>query len=125
MRHARAKATNMASTKTSNTTAAKATHVATTKLAAHMAAAATTVSSAASAACLGTGGKKAAGQYRACQNHHHSSSHDILLWNGGLSATGSGQTLACPSKATASATIHWRWECSRVLSTKFSFNHPN
>jgi hypothetical protein len=82
MRHARAKATDMASTKTSNTTAAKATHVATTKPAAHMAAAATTVSSAASAACLGTGGKKAAGQYRACQNHHHSSSHDILLWNG-------------------------------------------
>jgi hypothetical protein len=84
MRHARAK--------TSDATAAKATHLAATKAAthvtsakapAHMAAATATVSSAATAAaCLRTGGKKAAGQHRACQDHHHSSSHHILLWNG-------------------------------------------
>jgi hypothetical protein len=27
-------------------------------------------------------GKKAAGKHCTCQNHHHSSSHDILLFNG-------------------------------------------
>ena len=95
MRHARAKATDMASIKTSNATAAKATHVAATEptthvtaaeAATHMAAAeaaatatVSTATAAATAARLCTGSKKAAGQHRACQNHHHSSSHDILL----------------------------------------------
>jgi hypothetical protein len=44
---------------------------------------------------LGIGGKKAAGKHCTCQNHHHSSSHDIFLleW-AGLSATGSRQAVA-------------------------------
>jgi hypothetical protein len=63
---------------------AEATHVASAK-AAHMAAATSTTVSAATAtatAGLCISGKKAAGKHCACQNHHHSSSHDILLWNG-------------------------------------------
>jgi hypothetical protein len=74
-------------------------HVAPAEAAAHMAATAT------AAACLCTGGEKAAGQYRACQNHHYSSSHDILLGIGGLSAAEPGQTLACTSWATANVAI--------------------
>jgi hypothetical protein len=63
---------------------AEATHVASAK-AAHMAAATSTTVSAATAtatAGLCISGKKAAGKHCACQNHYHSSSHDILLWNG-------------------------------------------
>jgi hypothetical protein len=63
---------------------AKATHVASAK-AAHMASATSTTVSAATAtatAGLCISGKKAAGKHCACQNHYHSSSHDILLWNG-------------------------------------------
>src|SRR3977135_4316476 len=62
---------------------AEATHVASAK-AAHMAAATSTTVSAATAtatAGLCISGKKAAGKHCACQNHYHSSSHDILLWN--------------------------------------------
>jgi hypothetical protein len=83
--------------KTSDAASAEATHVASAKAAAHVASA-TTVSSAAATATAGLGisGKKAAGKHGACQNHHHSSSHDIFLlgW-AGLSATGFRQTLAC------------------------------
>jgi hypothetical protein len=76
-------------------TAVKATAYVTATKAAHVAAAesaaaesATTVSSSAAAtAGLRTRGKKAAGKHCACQNHHHSSSHDILLCDDGLSAT--------------------------------------
>jgi hypothetical protein len=45
---------------------------------AHVASA--TVSS--TSACLCSSGKKAGGKRRTCQDHHPSSSHDILLWNG-------------------------------------------
>jgi hypothetical protein len=65
-------------------TSAEAADVASAK-AAHMASATTTsMSSATSAATSGlcTRGKKAAGKHRACQNHHYSSSHNILLWDG-------------------------------------------
>jgi hypothetical protein len=79
-----AKTTDAISTKTSNAAAAKATHVTSTK-ATHMgsakaAHAPATVSSATAPAAAGlcTRGKKAAGKNCACQNHHHSSSHDIL-----------------------------------------------
>jgi hypothetical protein len=34
----------------------------------------------AAASGLGTSRQQAAGEHCACQNHHHSSSHDILLW---------------------------------------------
>jgi hypothetical protein len=78
----------MVSAHATNVTSAKATHMTAAKAAAHVASAkaahaATTVSSAATAtAGLSTRGKKAAGKHRACQNHHHSSSHDILHWDG-------------------------------------------
>jgi hypothetical protein len=85
---ASAEATEMASAKA-------AAHVASTKTAAYVTSATTTMSAAA-AACLGISGKKAAGKHGACQNHHHSSSHDFLLlgW-AGPSATGSRQPVAC------------------------------
>jgi hypothetical protein len=85
------RATDVISTKTSNATAVKAAHVTSTKAthvgpaeAAHVAAAkaahTTTMPSTPSAATAGlcTRGKKAAGKHCTCQNHHHSSSHDIL-----------------------------------------------
>jgi hypothetical protein len=61
-------------------TSAKAADMAAAESPAHVAAAesATTVSSAAAAAGFCTRGNKAAGKHRACQNHHHSCSHDIL-----------------------------------------------
>jgi hypothetical protein len=69
----------------------KAAHVASTKAAAHVASATATA-----AAGLGISGKKAAGKHCTCQNHHHSSSHDILLLeSAGPSATGSRQPVAC------------------------------
>jgi hypothetical protein len=77
-----AKATDAASAKTADVTSAEATHMATTK-AAHMAStAATSMATATATAGLRVSGKKAAGKHCACQNHHHSSSHDILLWDG-------------------------------------------
>jgi hypothetical protein len=82
--------------KTFHATTAKTTHVGSAK-AAHVAAAestaaesATAVSSTATAtAGLRTRGNKAAGKQGARQNHHHSSSHDILHWDrADCSATG-------------------------------------
>jgi hypothetical protein len=80
-----AEATDVTSAKAADVASAKAAHVAS----------ATTVSSATTTARLGIGGKKAAGKHCTCQNHHHSSSHDIFLleW-AGLSATGSRQAVA-------------------------------
>jgi hypothetical protein len=78
-----AKATHVTSAKATHVTSAKATHVASAK-AAHVTSATTTVSSTTTTATAGlcTSGKKAAGKHSTCQNHHHSSSHDILLWDG-------------------------------------------
>jgi hypothetical protein len=60
-------------------TAADVTHTGTDVTSAKAAHAATTVSSATTAAPgLCARGKKAAGKHCACQNHHHSSFHDIL-----------------------------------------------
>jgi hypothetical protein len=89
-----AKATDVGSAKATHVTSTEATHMASAE-AAHVAAATTTMSSATAAATAGlcTRGKKASGKHRTCQNHHHSSSHDILHWMGGLSATGPCQTL--------------------------------
>jgi hypothetical protein len=81
------KATDPTITKACDATTAEATHVAAAEAAhvaaaeaAHMAAAKAThvASSAAAAAGLRTRSQKAAGKHCACQNHHHSSSHDIL-----------------------------------------------
>jgi hypothetical protein len=94
-----AKATNVARAKTSDATPAEAADVASAEAAdvasakaanvaataAHMAAT-TTVSSATAAAGLRSRGKKAAGKHRTCQNHHHSSSHYTLHWDGRTSA---------------------------------------
>jgi hypothetical protein len=84
-----AKATDVTSAKTSNATAAqttdvtstKTTHVTAAKAAAHVASATTTMSSASAATGLCIRNKQATGQHRTCQNHHHSSSHNILLWD--------------------------------------------
>jgi hypothetical protein len=90
---ARAKATDAPATKTSNATTAKVTHV-TSAEATHVTSAAkathvaTATTATATTAGLCTSGNKAAGKQCACQNHHHSSSHDILHWMGGRSATG-------------------------------------
>jgi hypothetical protein len=75
---AAAKASNVAS---SEVAAAEA--VAAAK-AAHVAAAAVSSSAAVSTAAAGlcTGDNKAAGKHGTCQNHHHSSSHDILHFDG-------------------------------------------
>jgi hypothetical protein len=86
VRHATgANTTGVTSAEASNAGTAKATHVTSTK-AAHVASAkttATTVSTTtAAAAGFRTGGKQAAGKHRSCQNHHYSSSHDILHWDG-------------------------------------------
>jgi hypothetical protein len=92
-----AKTSDAASAEATDVTSAKAARVASAKAAAHVASATTSVSSAATAAAgLGISGKKAARKHGTCQNHHHSSSHDILLlgW-AGLSATGSRQTVVC------------------------------
>jgi hypothetical protein len=127
-----AKATDVISTKTSNATAVKAahvtsaeaTHVASTE-AAHVtsAEAATTVSSAAATATAGlcTRGKKAAGKHCACQNHHHSSSHDILhlKWAGFPPQVQSD--VGVSHQRRANVAIAWRWECLFVVSTKFVF----
>jgi uncharacterized protein (DUF2342 family) len=70
---ASAEATDVPPTKTADMASTKGAHVATTKTAAH-------VSSATATAGLRISGKKAAGKQGSCQNHHHSSSHDILLF---------------------------------------------
>jgi hypothetical protein len=69
------KAAYVTSTKATHVTSAEATHVASTSVAS----ATTSVSTA--AARLRISGKQTAGKHGTCQNHHHSSSHDILLWD--------------------------------------------
>jgi hypothetical protein len=75
-----AKAAHVAATKSAHVAATKSTHVASAKPATHVAStsAASTSAAAATTASLCTRGKKAPGKQRACQNHHRSSSHDIL-----------------------------------------------
>jgi len=74
-----AHARRVTAAKTSDAASAEATDVTSAKAAAHVATATTTVSSATATATAGLGisGKKAAGKHGACQNHHHSSYHDI------------------------------------------------
>jgi hypothetical protein len=106
---ASAKATDVASAKATDVASAEATDVASAK-AAHVASATTTtVSTATAAAGLCIRGNKAAGKQCTCQNHHHSSSHDILRLNGArLSAAGLCQTLACPREANTNVAMDWR-----------------
>jgi len=80
-------------TKATDVTSAKAAHVASAK------AATTTVSPAtAAAARLCTSCKQAAGEHCARQNHHHSSSHIILHWDGRMFRHRTCQTLECLAK---------------------------
>ena len=82
-----AKAADVTTAEATHVTATEATHMASAKAAAHMASATTSVSSAtAAAAGLCPRGKQAAGKHRTCQNHHHSSSHYTLHWDGRTSA---------------------------------------
>jgi hypothetical protein len=86
-----ADAADVASTKATDMTSTKATSMASAK-AAHAAATMASASAAATGLCAGR--KQAAGQRGACQNHYHSSFHDILHFgerifrSGSLSALG-------------------------------------
>jgi hypothetical protein len=67
---------------TTHVTSAEATHVTSTK-AAHVAATeASAMSAASTASGLRTRGNKAAGEQRCCQNHHPSTFHISLHWDG-------------------------------------------
>jgi hypothetical protein len=79
---AEAAAMSCTKTKAADVAAAEATNVASAKTA-HMATTtAAMAATTAAAAGLCTGGQKATGKHRACQNHHHSFAHVILLWDG-------------------------------------------
>jgi hypothetical protein len=93
---ASAKAADVASAKATDVASAKAAHVTSAKAAAHVASAATTtVPSATAAAGLRISGNKAAGKQCTCQDHRHSSSHDIFLLGWAeVSAAGHCQTVA-------------------------------
>jgi hypothetical protein len=98
------------------TTTSKTTHMASAKAAAHVAATTATTATAATTG-LSTRGKQAAGEHRACQNHHHSSSHDILHWDGR-----NFRHRAWPGVGIkANAAMNWKWDCVFVVSTKFAF----
>jgi hypothetical protein len=103
------KAADATATEAAHVASAEATHVTTAE-------AATAVSSASAApatAGLCTGGKKAAGKHCACQNHHHSSSHDILhlRW----------ADVGVSQQNRTNIAMDWRWECLSVVSTKLTF----
>jgi hypothetical protein len=121
-----AKATDVISTKTPNATAAKATHVTSTK-ATHVASAkaahapATVSSATAPAAGFCTRGKKAACKQGACQNHHHSSSHDILHRDGRNFRHGAWSDVGVSQQRKANVAMDWRWKRLSVVSTKFAF----
>ena len=97
-----AKATGVSCAEAAHATA-EATHVAAAKATAAMASATATATAAATG--LGTSSQQAAGEHCARQNHHHSSSHDILLWNGRTIRHRSSQTPACPRKANANVVM--------------------
>jgi hypothetical protein len=118
-----AHARHVTAAKTSDAASAEATDVTSAK-AAHVAAA-TAVSSAAATTGLGTSGNKAAGKHGTCQNHHHSSSHDILLWDGREIPPQDLVSRWRVPKTNAGVAMDLRWECLFALSTKFRFNHPD
>jgi hypothetical protein len=129
-----AKPADVISTKPSHAAAVKAAHATSTEAArvaspeatdvtsaeaAHTA----TMSSTASAATTGlcTRGKKAAGKHCACQNHHHSCSHDILHSDGRTFRHSIGSDVGLSQQMKANVAMDWRWECRPVVSTKFVF----
>jgi hypothetical protein len=116
VRHpADADATDAIFTKTSDATATKASHVTSAK-ATHMASAKAshapaTVSSATTTAAAGLRprGKKATGKHGACQNHHHSSSHDILHLDGRTFRHRAWSDFGLSEQRKAKVAMHWRW----------------
>jgi hypothetical protein len=114
-----ANSSDVIGTKSTHVTSFKAPHVGSAKATPHVAS--TTTSAAAG---LGTRSNKAAGKQCTCQNHHRSSSHNILQLVGRLSAAGPCLTLAHFSEVNANVAMYWRWELLLVLSTKFCFNQP-
>jgi hypothetical protein len=104
MRHATGAKAADASSESTDVSAAEAPDVASAK-APHVASATPAMSTtAATAPGLCARGKQAAGKHCACQNHHHSSSHDILHLNGRIFRLRPGQTLPGPSKEAST----WR-----------------
>ena len=69
--------------------------------------------------------KKAAGKHCACQNHHHSSSHDILHSRWRTFRHRVGLDVDVPRQSKANVAMHWRWDLLSAVSIKFSFNHPD
>jgi hypothetical protein len=116
-----AKASNVAS---SEVAAAEA--VAAAK-AAHVAAAVSSSSSAVSTAATGlcASGSKAAGKHGTCQDHHHSSSHDILRFDGRDFRHRASSDVGMYGKADADVATDSKWECSFFVTIKFQFNHSS
>jgi hypothetical protein len=126
-----AKATDLTSAETSDAATAEATDVSSTEPTHVATAESAHVSSAASAASAATAGfctrgKQAAGQHGACQNHHHSSSHDILHWDGRTFPPQDWvRRWRVSQQANADVAMDCRWEYWLVVSTKFSFSQLN
>jgi hypothetical protein len=122
-----AEASDVATAKATDVSSAKATDVAAAE-AAHVAAAKATTVSTATAAAAGfcTGGNKAAGKQRACQNHYQSSSHDLSPFGwADVPPQDLHQASARLSETDADVAMNWRWEFSPAVSIKFAFSHPD
>jgi hypothetical protein len=126
-----AKATDVIATKAPHVTAVEAADVTSAKTTTNMAAAkashATTMSSASTAATarLCTGGNKAAGKYCACQNHHHSSSHDILHLRWADIPPQVQLDVSLSQQRRTNVAMNCRWECLCSVATKFVFSGLN
>jgi hypothetical protein len=114
-----AKSTHVTSAKAAHVASAKATHVASAK-ATHVASA----SASASAAGLCTRGNKATGKQCTRQNHHRSSSHNILHLVGRTFRHRALSDVGAFQRSNANVAMDWRWEWLLFVSTKFSFNQP-
>jgi hypothetical protein len=83
--------------------------------------AATVSSTSAAATGLRVRGNKAAGKHCARQNHHHSSSHDILHLGWADLPPQGRSDVGVPLQSKANVAMECRWGCLFVGSTKFSF----
>jgi hypothetical protein len=123
-----AKASNVAS---SEVAAAEATDVAAAEAvaaakAAHVAAAVSSSSAVSTAATgLCASGSKAAGKHGTCQDHHHSSSHNILRFDGRNFRHRASSDVGMYAKADADVATDSKWECSFFVTIKFQFNHSS
>jgi hypothetical protein len=117
-------AAHVASLQAAHVASLKATHVAAAKSTPHVATA-TTATTSSSTSSLRTRSKKAPGEHRACQNHHHSSSHDFLHLVGRTCRHRTIVKRCSFTKVISNVAMKGRWECRSVVSTKFSFNQQN